>query len=196
MKDIDDSDLVEALRKGEPQAMEEIYELYWRNLLAVAFGIMGNKDDAQEIVQRVFINLWDKRERLTINNLSAYLATSVRYTIYSQIQSNTRKKEVSRIYLEKREEKEDGEEKIHAIFLKKYIEGIVDKLPTKCKLVFIYSRNYGKSIPEIALELNIAEKTVESHLRKALKRLRVSLKGMGITGFIILWFFLFKIICH
>lgn len=184
---IDDSELVQRLQQGEAQAMEEIYNRYWKRLLAVAFGIMRDKDDAQEIVQRVFINLWDKKESLQINNLSAYLATAVRYTVYSHIQSNNRKKEVGRIYIEKRQTKDDSEEKIYALFLKNNIDNIVDKLPDRCKLVFVYSRKYGKTIPEIATELNIAEKTVESHLTKALKRVRISLKEMGIISAFILW---------
>lgn len=179
---VDDKTLVESLRSGNPRAIEEIYDRYWKQLLAVAYGIVKDKDDAQEIVQSVFIRLWDRRQNLKITNLSGYLATSIRYAVYTMIQRNQRKEEVCQIYLNRKQEKDYEEEKIYANFLKQYINGIVDKLPDRCKLVFVYSREEGKTIPEIAEKLDIAEKTVESHLTKALKRIRLSLKEIGVTS--------------
>lgn len=179
---VDDTTLVESLRSGNPRAIEEIYDRYWKQLLAVAYGIVKDKDDAQEIVQSVFIRLWDRRQKLKITNLSGYLATSIRYAVYTMIQRNQRKEEVCQIYLNRKQEKDYEEEKIYANFLKQYINGIVDKLPDRCKLVFVYSREEGKTIPEIAEKLDIAEKTVESHLTKALKRIRLSLKEIGVTS--------------
>lgn len=181
-EEVDDAVLVEFLRSDSPRAIEEIYDRYWKKMLAVAYGIVKDKDDAQEIVQNVFIRLWDKRQNLKISNLSGYLATAVRYGVYTQIQRNRRKEEVGKIYLDRKQEKDFEEEKIYANFLKQYINGVVDKLPDRCKLVFVYSREEGKTIPEIAEKLDIAEKTVESHLTKALKRIRLSLKEIGVTG--------------
>lgn len=183
---VDDTTLVENLRSGNPRAIEEIYDRYWKQLLAVAYGILKDKDDAQEIVQSVFIRLWDRRQNLKITNLSGYLATSIRYAVYTMIQRNQRKEEVCQIYLNRKQEKDYEEEKIYANFLKQYINGIVDKLPDRCKLVFVYSREEGKTIPEIAEKLDIAEKTVESHLTKALKRIRLSLKEIGVTSTFVL----------
>lgn len=183
---IEDSELIQGLQRGDAQAMEEIYNRYWKRLLAVAFGIVKNKDDAQEIVQNVFIRLWNKRKELKVTNLSGYLAASVRYGVYTLIQRNLRKDEVGKIYLDRKQERDFEEEKIYAQFLQQYINRVVEQLPDRCKLVFVYSREEGKTIPEIAQKMAIAEKTVESHLTKALKRIRISLKEIGITSLIIL----------
>ena len=70
-----------------------------------------------------------------------------------------------------------------------YINGLVDKLPEKCRLVFKYSREEGKKNSQIAEELDIAEKTVEAHLTKAIKSLRVSLRLMGLLLVIAVYVF-------
>jgi RNA polymerase sigma-70 factor (ECF subfamily) len=70
-----------------------------------------------------------------------------------------------------------SEELIDARFTQDYINKLIEKLPEKCKLVFKFSRNAGLSISEISMELGISKKTVEGHLTKGLKALRLSLKN-------------------
>ena len=71
---------------------------------------------------------------------------------------------------------DEEEEKIYARFLKEYVEGIVEQLQEKCRLVFEYSRRDGLTIPEISEKMNISPKTAEAHLTKALKTIRLNLK--------------------
>jgi RNA polymerase sigma-70 factor (family 1) len=190
-KEFTDEQLVESLNRGSEDAITEIYKRYWRKLLAIAYNHTKDKIAAEEIVQEVLINLWDRRNQVKINSLSVYLAVAVKYSVLHSIQRQERRNSIAFEVLNNPVDSH-LEEEIHTRFLNEYIKGVVEKLPGKCKMVFKYSRFEGKNIPEIAKEMNIAEKTVEAHLTKALKSVRFSLKSAGLFGFISVVFSLFS----
>ncbi len=163
-----------SLREGNDDAFTEIYNRYWQKLLAIAYHHCRDKVIAEEIVQEVFIGLWNRREALYIDNVNAYLATAVRLSVFKQYVREKRRDQI-------KEQAADpiitawDEEKIYTRFLQQHINGIVEVLPEKCRLVFKLSRDEGLSIPEIAHRMGIAEKTAEAHLTKALKVLKLKL---------------------
>jgi RNA polymerase sigma-70 factor (ECF subfamily) len=171
-----DSELLALLRFGNEDAFSEIYNRYWKRLLAIAYNISKDKSAAQEIVQDIFIGIWNRRLDLEIHSLNSYLASSVRLSMFKFIYRQKRRMEIeSSNCLD--ESSSLSEELIDARFTQEYINKLVEKLPEKCKLVFRFSRNAGLSISEISMELGISEKTVEGHLTKGLKALRLSLKN-------------------
>jgi len=192
LESLKDEQLVAQLKEGDARAITEIYRRYWKKLLAIAYNHIGDKDDAEEVVQTVFIKLWDKRNEVSILSLQSYLATAVKYSVFTMIRRKKRKEEVGNRFLLHHQSPDYGEDKIYAHFLSQYIKGIVEELPDRCRLVFTYSREEGKTIPEIATSLDIAEKTVEAHLTKALHRIKRSLKAIGITIPIVIFFFLYR----
>jgi len=169
-----DADLMMSLREGNGHAFAEIYDRYWKRLLAVAYNHCRDKIIAEEIVQEVFISLWNRRQALCIDNINAYLATAVRLSVFKQYVRQKRRDQI-------KEQAADpiittwDEEKIYTRLLQQHINGIVEVLPEKCRLVFKLSRDEGLSIPEVAHRMGIAEKTAEAHLTKALKVLRLKL---------------------
>ena len=77
-----DTELLSLLRDGDSTAFTEIYNRYWKKLFAVAGNKVKHLDEAEEIVQDIFVALWNRRERLQITGtLGAYLAVSVKYKI-------------------------------------------------------------------------------------------------------------------
>jgi RNA polymerase sigma-70 factor (ECF subfamily) len=119
--------------------------------------------------------LWDRRNAVDILNLSAFLATSVKFSIFKFYQKESRRTELfSQNY--RFEESTQDEGKLDALFLKEYINGIVEEMPEKCRLVFRHSRDMGMKNAEIADKLNITEKGVEAALTRALKIIRGELK--------------------
>lgn len=180
-----DGVLVDALRLGDKAAMAEIYHRYWRKLLAIALNQTKDKNAAEEIVQSVLVYLWDKRETIQIDSLPNYLASAIKYTFLTTYRLERRRNEIA-YSIHNPGQSEWEYEKIYARFLEEFIHSEADKLPEKCKLVFQYSRIEGKNNAEIAAELNIAEKTVEAHLTKALKSLRLSLRDIGLLVFLFL----------
>lgn len=188
-KNFSDSDLIDSLKTGKEDAITEIYRRYWRKLLAIAFNYTKDKVAAEEIVQEVLIKLWDKREQLQINSLPNYLATATKFSVLTAIHRQKRRSDIAASAYGKNLHDFD-DEKIYARFLQEYINGVVEKLPEKCRLVFKYSREEGKSISQISDEMNIAEKTAEAHLTKALKAIRVSLRNVGMFYFVFIQIFI------
>lgn len=169
-----DADLMMSFRGGSSHAFAEIYQRYWKKLLAVAYHHCKDKMIAEEIVQEVFISLWNKRKTLCIDNIPAYLATAVRLSVFKQYLRQKRRVQII--------EQAAGpvvtawdEEKIYTRFLQQQINGIVEALPRQCRLVFRLNRAEGLTIPEVARQIGIAEKTAEAHLTRALKVLKLKL---------------------
>ncbi len=161
---------------GEEMAYTEIYQRYWEKLFAISYNYCHSKELAEEIVQDIFMKLWDKRYETEIYNLPAYLATACKFSVYKHLLKQKRRKELLHQNTTDVQLTIDEEARIHACFLQNYINRIVEKLPPQCKAVFHYSRNEGLSASEIATHMQISTKTVESHLTKALKHIKLSLK--------------------
>lgn len=170
-----DNELLELFTTGNDAAFTEIYNRYWKKLIALGFSYTKDKFAAEEIVQEVFVSLWNRRDVVKIDTLSSYLATAIKFSVFKNIYTKNRREKL----LERMPGSslaEIPEDLFHAKFLEEYVNGLVEQLPEKCRMVYQYSRQKGLSPQEIADEMNIAKKTVEAHLTKALKMLRLNLK--------------------
>jgi RNA polymerase sigma-70 factor (ECF subfamily) len=159
--------------KGNREAYESIYNDYWPRLYSFVYNRLKTKEAAEEIIQEVFYALWTKRADLTItHSLTAYLFTAVKYQVFNYIKAD----KVRKTYASHIEQMVDNsnEEHIELADLAKAVEKEVARLPEKCQQVFRMSRNEHRSVREIATTLNISHKTVENHLTKALRQLRVA----------------------
>jgi len=168
---LEDHDLLLLVQKGKEEAFREIYDRYWERLVAVGYYYTRNKPVTEEIVGDVHIGIWNKRADLTIHSLSAYLATAVKYSVFKAIVRDRRRQEILAGQQQPGPDT-DTEEKLDARFLKDFLEGIVEKLPEKARLVFKYSREDQLSVAEIAEKMQLSPKSVEYHMTKALKTLR------------------------
>jgi RNA polymerase sigma-70 factor (ECF subfamily) len=181
---LNEQELIVFLRQGDERAFTEIYNRYWNKLTAIAYNLMRDKSAAKEIVQDLFVGIWNRREQIDISNLSGYLATATRFAIFKQIERERRRREIESRELGILDEAVMDQE-IELKFLKEYLSGQLHFLPEKCRLVFDYSRIQDLSIPEIAEKMNISEKTVEGHLTKGLKLVRMNLRDGGILSVLI-----------
>lgn len=165
------------MQNGEEPAFEEIYTRYWKQLFALAAHKLGNLAEAEEIVQDIFLDLWQRREQLSIvSGLPVYLAVAVKYKVLNVLA----RKHVRMKYEESLSLHPDGADRstenwLQFEQLKEQLLKETAKLPEKCRLVFRLSREEGYTHKEIAVEMGISEKTVESHLSKALRTLRGNL---------------------
>ncbi|WP_176851985.1 RNA polymerase sigma-70 factor [Mucilaginibacter sp. OK268] len=166
------------MKKGNIAAFEEIYRLYWSGLYSYAYNILRNKVVCEEIVQEIFLSLWNKRHELKItHSLKAYLFTAIKFQTLNYIKSEKVKRHYAESYsnFEKIFFDNSNEENIYLSDLKLKVEKEVSKLPEKCQQIYRLSRDKHQSIKNIADLLNISHKTVENQLTKALKYLRSSL---------------------
>jgi RNA polymerase sigma-70 factor (family 1) len=166
-----DQHLLAFMKEGREEAFTEIYRRYWEKLLAIGYHYTQNKEFAEEVVHDVFLRLWMQRAEVEILSLPAYMGTAVKFSVFKAMLKEKRRSQI-RARLPQAEIISRDNEKIEARFLRDYLQGIVETLPEKCRLVFQYSREESLSLAEIAARMNISQKTVESHMTKALKTLR------------------------
>lgn len=162
----------------DDKEIAQLFQDHYGALHRYAFTILKNEDEAKDIVQTVFLNLWEKKERIKINIAPrAYLFRSV----YNECINYIRKQDVlKKHHTAVAGQQEDTEQKPFAhedeLLARERIEQVLKELPPQCREVFVKSRAEQKKYSEIAQELGIAVKTVEAHMTKALKLIRGSLR--------------------
>jgi len=174
--------VIKRFRKGDHVAFTTLYSHYWKPLLLVAWNHTKDKTFAEDIVHEVFMRLWEFRETIDIDNISGFLATGVKFSIFKHYQKEKRREELSELNLSK-VSYSDAESYLDARFLSEYLEGLTEKLPEKCRLVFQYSRKDGLKNAEIAKIMGISEKGVEANLTRALKILKKAIDRNYFTLF-------------
>ncbi|ASU34467.1 RNA polymerase sigma-70 factor [Mucilaginibacter xinganensis] len=174
---LNDKELSGLLGEGDEHAFTEIYNRYWSKLFAIATNKLRELDEAEEIVQDIFISLWKRRDELSvIDTLSSYLAVSVKYRVIKTLDKrNSQQKYAEYSQYTATITDDSTQQWLEFEELKSRLAVFVADLPEKCRLVFQLSREAGYSQKKIAAELGISEKTVEAHLGKAIKTLRTRL---------------------
>lgn len=176
-KNTDDAHLVTLLRDGDALAFKELYDRYWLYSYRLAVKKLGREDLAQEMAQQLFENLWDKRDRLIITNIKAYLTISLKNLIIDYVRRNIREES----YLDHLKAYFDQSygivtETYEYSELSDMVYTLLARLPEKTRQVFELSRFEYYTIPEIAQQLNLSEKAIEYHLTKSLRFLRANLR--------------------
>jgi RNA polymerase sigma-70 factor (ECF subfamily) len=166
-----DSQLLSLLRKGDGQAFTAIYDRYWKLLYYIAMKRLQVENEAEEVVQEVFTDIWARREQLQITrSLKHYLAAATQYQVMNLMARQYRRQMMGMMEVNPENNAADRSLLFHELELQ--IQELVQRLPEKCRLIYHLSREEGLNNKEIAYHLEIAEKTVENQLTKALSRIR------------------------
>lgn len=163
--------LLSGLREGDPASFKLIYKLYWIKLYNLAYYYLASEQDAEDIVQDVFISLWSRREKLELRGpLENYLIRCTKYTTFFYLKIKRRNAITARrapvVQITR-----NTEEYISYKDLQNYIASLFESASQKTKDIFFLSRFDGLTYPEIAGRLNVSVKTVEYHISQALKML-------------------------
>lgn len=175
---MDDKILVEKLSAGSQAAFNMLYQKYSRKLYNFVMMISKNNTyRSEEIVQRVFIKIWETRESLDPSkSFNSFLLTIGRNMLLNEINHEM----VEFVYAEyilktQTEDSQHIEKNIEYNFLKQYVDTLVDQLTPARKEVFILSRMEHYTVKEIAQKLNKSEKTIEKQLSQANEFIREQL---------------------
>ena len=153
---------------------EKLYKRFQPSLINYAYYLTRSSEDSVELVNDVFLSVWNKRNRLKLDsNLKTYLYTAVKNRSINHIKKN----KLVIVFDEQIDTLSDFEAD-HSLLEKEQliiIQQIMNDLPSKCKQVFAMSRIDQLSNKEIASLLDISIKTVEAQITKALKIFRKKL---------------------
>lgn len=188
LRNLSDDELLEVFEQHYLAAFEEIYNRYWLKLYAAAYNRLKDREAAKEIIQDFFTSFWINRAQLKIHSsLQGYLFSSIKYSVLNYLRAESVRTAYNEILILANNNANNSTEEY--LNYKELIESVgigVNQLPPKCRSVFELSRNHYKTNKEIAKLLDISEKTVENHLTKALRYLRVNIDTV-----ILLLFFTF-----
>ncbi len=172
-----EEDLIKRLNKKDSSALRYLFDSQYLKLCQYAYTFLKDMSEAEDVVQNLFVEIWERKGGLEVRqSLQQYLFRAVYYKClnaleYKQVRRNYAAKEQQTDQVEVYHE-EAGENKRMAI------QNAVEKLPEKCRQVFVLSRFEELKYAEIADKLGISINTVENHMGKALKLLRAELKHL------------------
>lgn len=174
LANLEESKLVLEIKAGSEKSFELIFKTYYSALCRHAFGMLKDKEEAEEMVQNMFVNYWDKRENIDIKtSLKSYLYKSIHNLCLNNIKHQKIKKQYEQYNLAVVNTASKNENFSDELQLQ--INHAIESLPPQCKLIFNLSRFEELKYREIAETLDISEKTVENQMGKALKVMREKL---------------------
>jgi RNA polymerase sigma-70 factor (ECF subfamily) len=187
-----DEILLKFLRISDELAFREIYLRHWKVLYISALNKINNSEVAEDIVQTVFTDLWERRENHSIENISAYLGTAVKYQVINYIKSAISRKAHLSVIGEKQKAEESNADLILLVQeLNAAIDKAINQLPQKTQTIFRLSRFEQHSNKEISHIMDLSEKAVEYHITQSLKALRFYLKDFMLVDLVLILAFLF-----
>lgn len=166
-------------QNSDQQAFKELYLAYFNRLYKFAFSILHSSEFAEEAVNDVFLNIWQKRQTLkSIQNLTSYLFISTKNTSVNYLSKFRKERSTSLDDVLVRFDIDEltPETAFFNEELRKEIEQAINQLPPKTKLVFQMAKMEGLKYKEIAQILDISVNTIDNHIATAIKKLSNSLE--------------------
>lgn len=153
---------------------KEVFKEYYNPLCNFAASIVSDKKMAQDVVQDVFTNLWDKRHDLVITTSEkSYLFQAVKFRAFEILR---KRKNESKVNVSDFEEAFNSDTELdqqaNNFMLKEFLYNSIRQLPPKCQEIFVLNKVNGLTYNEIATDLDISVKTVENQIGRAYRKLR------------------------
>lgn len=171
-----DQQIIQHIQGGDKASYRQLFDVYYESLCHYAFTIVRDMDDAEDIVQGVFLKVWEKRESLMITHtIKSYLYKSVYHQCINQIEHRA----VREKYQERTIVEQANRFQIPDVFpaeLEERIITAINALPPQCRTIFMLSRYEEMKYAEIASKLDVSKNTIENQISKALRILRSQLK--------------------
>ncbi|WP_121810208.1 RNA polymerase sigma-70 factor [Mucilaginibacter kameinonensis] len=175
-----DLELLDLVKEEDRNAFVEIFERYNKLLYSHVYNKLRDEDTSRDLVQDVFVALWEKRDMIKNVNLSGYLFTMSRNKILNLVSHHKIVTDYATTIQNFAEVSEGlADERIREKQLAEIINKEINALPERMREVFLMSRFEHLSNREIAEKLNLSEQTVATHIKKSLRVLRQKI-GMAI----------------
>lgn len=169
--------LINQLNTGNELVFEKVFKQYFKALQNYAYTILNDLDVAEEMVQNVFLKIWEKREKLPQDtNIASYLYKSVYHESLNWLRhENVKVSHQQHTLYSMKNETDNASSRIRMKQLEENLQQALNELPQQCRTIFQMSRFDQMRYREIADELGISIKTVENQMGKALRLMRIKL---------------------
>lgn len=177
--EIEEYDLLIALRNGDQQALAKLMETYKRMLAKRILYILKSKEDTEEVLQELFVRVWRNRQKIDPGlPVKAYLFHIGENLVFDSIRKASREKRLVANYKDSQvnDSYNPVEEYLYRKENRALIEQIMAKVPEQSRKVFTLCKLEGRSYQEVSELLSISQATVNSHITKANQLLRTYLK--------------------
>ena len=188
---ISETEWILALKEGDLVAFNHLFDRYGKRLFHFSIGYLKSAENAEEIVQEVFMRIWENRLELSAQkSIEAYLFTIARNGILNTI----RKSKSEQAYLNYTKINSGKsvllDEELNFNELEEAYNQVIEQLSPRRKEIFLLSRAQSFSNVEIAEKMNISVKTVENQMTSAISEIRKNLRSLGFSGIIFFELFL------
>lgn len=171
---MDELFLLQSLKRGDDAAFTLLYKKYWSEVYNFSRLYLNTKEAAEEVVQEVFVKLWELRETLRPEeNFKGFLFIITRNVIFNQHRKQVNEIQYKMSLLEiQNEELYHMEDELEKRELREFLDRLISRMPEQRQIIFNLKRYEDLSYREIATRLNITERMVERNLYKAMKFLK------------------------
>jgi len=177
---ISDIHLMNGVLNNDYSSYNQLFTRYYTPLCRFVYGFVANRHDTEDIVQDVFLSLWDRRAKIRVtDNVKAYLYEMAKNTTLNHI----RKEDNYRATLEQIETAThyDGNEAIDAAEMVDVVRDCIDRLPDRSRRIFLLDRIDGLKQKDISEQLGISVKTVKNQIWMALQALKRCFERKGVA---------------
>ncbi len=182
---LSDQQLLKRLANSDADVLKHYFDLHYGELCNYALKYVRLLEVSEEIVQELFINIWERRAELSVKgSMVGYLYGAARYRCINYLRIQLPKDQATTESVDLAEESTVGfEDELIDQDIKRRLRASIDSLPEKCRIIFLLAKEDGLTYQEIADELGVSVKTVENQMGIALKKLRTALKPKRGEGF-------------
>ncbi|WP_426330194.1 RNA polymerase sigma-70 factor [Pedobacter sp. R-06] len=169
-----DADLLNLLRENPEVGITMVYNRYWKVLLDAAFKRLKDEQEAKEVVQELFIALYTRRNELVLTSgLEAYLGNALKYRVLNHFRHQTTRERYAQIISTQSQTYiAEVDQRIEDAELAIRLKSATEKLPPKCREVFLLSKIERVTNAKIAEKLGISVSTVEKHISRGMILMR------------------------
>jgi RNA polymerase sigma-70 factor (family 1) len=191
LKNMNDAQLTYLVKTGVKEAFQELFERYGPRIYQFSYSYLKNREDSEELVQDVFLKIWEKRDSLDKSkNIKSFIFKIAVNSIYDFI----RRKNIEYAYKDFAAAHfvQSADSTWHQVIfdeMLKNLDGLVKQMPPERQKIFKLSREEGLSSEEIAKKMNLSKRTVENQLYRAITYLKknYTTESMFSMLFLFLW---------
>lgn len=174
-----DEELIGAIGKSDYVSYNKLFERYYGRLCRYVYGLLMDKNDTEDVVQELFLNLWKNRKQIEIKeNVSGYLYKMAKHLALNHLRSRKQYNDLSETPEQPALSYEDT--RLESEEFRQALYGCIDRLPDRCREVLLLHRLKGLKQKEISEKLDISVKTIKNQIWSSLQKLKrcLELKGM------------------